>query len=130
MILRRVIEHVRNQEWTAIGIDFLIVVVGVFIGIQFSNWNAARADQVRIEVLLQDTAKDLRADIVELEGVLELTESRTESGDRPRPLATRSTNVVYTSSVVRSEGSNSRASSGTERSAMSAAARGLPFESA
>jgi len=37
MLLRRVIQHFRKQEWTAIGIDFLIVVVGVFMGIQVSN---------------------------------------------------------------------------------------------
>lgn len=47
MILRRIIEHVKKQEWTAIAIDFLIVVMGVFIGIQVSNWNAAR--QARID---------------------------------------------------------------------------------
>ncbi len=29
MILRRVIAHFRKQEWTAIVLDFLIVVVGV-----------------------------------------------------------------------------------------------------
>ncbi len=29
MILRRIITHVREQNWTAIGIDFVIVVVGV-----------------------------------------------------------------------------------------------------
>ena len=34
MILRRVIKHVRNQEWTAIAIDFVIVVLGVFLGLQ------------------------------------------------------------------------------------------------
>jgi hypothetical protein len=45
MLLRRVIEHVRKQQWTAIGIDFAIVVVGVFIGIQVSNWNQARVDR-------------------------------------------------------------------------------------
>ena len=39
MLLRRVIAHVRRQEWTAIGIDLVIVVVGVFIGIQVANWN-------------------------------------------------------------------------------------------
>ena len=33
MILRRVIEHVRKQEWTSIWIELVIVVVGVFIGI-------------------------------------------------------------------------------------------------
>ena len=43
MLLRRVIAHVRRQEWTAIGIDLVIVVVGVFIGIQVSNWNEDRA---------------------------------------------------------------------------------------
>lgn len=42
MILSRVIAHFRKQEWTAIFLDFLIVVAGVFIGIQVSNWNAAR----------------------------------------------------------------------------------------
>ena len=34
MLLRRVIEHVRDQNWTAIAIDFVIVVAGVFVGIQ------------------------------------------------------------------------------------------------
>lgn len=42
MILRRVIAHFRNQEWTAIALDFVIVVVGVFVGIQVSNWNEER----------------------------------------------------------------------------------------
>ena len=45
MLLRRVIEHVKTQNWTAVALDFVIVVVGVFIGIQVSNWNDARADR-------------------------------------------------------------------------------------
>ena len=59
MLLRRVMLHVREQDWTAIAIDFVIVVVGVFIGIQVSNWNDAR--------LREETARDyierLRADL-------------------------------------------------------------------
>lgn len=43
MILRRITQHVRDQNWTAIAIDFVIVVVGVFLGIQVSNWNGERA---------------------------------------------------------------------------------------
>lgn len=39
MLLRRVKEHIKNENWFAVGIDFLIVVVGVFIGIQLGNWN-------------------------------------------------------------------------------------------
>lgn len=45
MILRRVIAHFRKQEWTAIALDFLIVVIGVFVGLQVNNWNGARADR-------------------------------------------------------------------------------------
>ncbi len=45
MILRRITEHVKAQNWTAVALDFVIVVVGVFIGIQVANWNDARADK-------------------------------------------------------------------------------------
>ena len=39
MLLHRVINHVRAQHWTAVLLDFVIVVVGVFIGLQVDNWN-------------------------------------------------------------------------------------------
>lgn len=53
MLLHRVIAHLRAQEWTAIAIDFLIVVVGVFIGIQVANWNETRKDRRVEHALLQ-----------------------------------------------------------------------------
>ena len=46
MLLRRVTKHVKDQNWFAVGIDFFIVVVGVFIGIQVANWNDVRQDHV------------------------------------------------------------------------------------
>ena len=61
MILRRIIDHVKTQNWTAVGIDFVIVVVGVFIGIQVSNWNDARAD----ERAYQDAMKRLAEESAE-----------------------------------------------------------------
>ncbi|HVK79587.1 MAG TPA: hypothetical protein VM915_03155 [Verrucomicrobiae bacterium] len=42
MILRRTREHVRAHNWFAVGIDLAIVVLGVFLGTQVSNWNAER----------------------------------------------------------------------------------------
>ena len=47
MILRRVARHVREQNWTAIGIELVIVVIGVFLGIQVSNWNTARQERTQ-----------------------------------------------------------------------------------
>jgi hypothetical protein len=42
MILRRLTENLRAQNWTAISIEFLIVVVGVFVGTWVANWNQER----------------------------------------------------------------------------------------
>jgi hypothetical protein len=62
MILRRVIVHFRQQEWTAIAIDFLIVVAGVFVGLQVNNWNEARRqsqDEMTTLVRLHDEAEEV-----------------------------------------------------------------------
>lgn len=54
MILRRLTIHVKDQNWFAVALDFLIVVLGVFIGLQISNWNDARAfDRLERNYLVQ-----------------------------------------------------------------------------
>jgi len=63
MILRRITEHVKAQNWFAVGLDFLIVVLGVFVATQVSNWNAARADNHRARAYLERLGNDLASDI-------------------------------------------------------------------
>lgn len=62
MLLRRVIEDVKNQNWTAVCIDFGIVVVGVFIGIQVANWNDSRQDLRDAAELLVRLESDLKTE--------------------------------------------------------------------
>ena len=62
MLLRRISEHVRAQNWTAVTLDFMIVVVGVFIGIQVSNWNDDRSLRERERVYLEQLLIDLESD--------------------------------------------------------------------
>ena len=59
-MLHRVIEHFKHQQWTAIGIDFVIVVIGVFVGIQVSNWNQARVTGQQAAVFTTHLKEDLR----------------------------------------------------------------------
>jgi hypothetical protein len=80
MLLRRITEHVKAQNWTAVALDFLIVVVGVFIGIQVSNWNDARADHQRSENYLSRIRADLEADMQELKRHQEFWELVTIEG--------------------------------------------------
>ena len=42
MILRRLAENLKAQNWTAIAIEFVLLVLGVFLGIQVANWNVER----------------------------------------------------------------------------------------
>jgi hypothetical protein len=62
MILRRVTAHFRNQEWAPVAIDFVIVVLGVFIGIQVSNWNEGRVLRERERIHLEQLLIDLESD--------------------------------------------------------------------
>jgi len=63
MLLRRVVDHLRTQNWTAVGLDFIIVVLGVFIGIQFSNLNEALSNRALETAYLDRLGDDLRDDI-------------------------------------------------------------------
>lgn len=56
MLLRRIADHLKAQNWTAVVLDFIIVVVGVLIGIELSNWNEDRlrkADDARYLVRIE-----------------------------------------------------------------------------
>ena len=44
MVIRRIRGHVATHNWFAVGIDLAIVMLGVFLGIQASNWNESRIE--------------------------------------------------------------------------------------
>lgn len=55
MILRRITAAFRKQDWFTVFIETLIVVLGVFLGLQVNNWNAARqerAEQHQVDLRL------------------------------------------------------------------------------
>lgn len=62
MILRRLTQSLKEQNWTAITVEFVLLVIGVFLGIQVSNWNAEREDRLKGEVFTQRLKTDLRGE--------------------------------------------------------------------
>ena len=53
MLLRSITKHIKDQNWFAVFIDFVIVVFGVFIGIQVSNWNESRENEHIAEAYIE-----------------------------------------------------------------------------
>lgn len=47
MLFRRFRKHVENQDWFAVAVDFLIVVLGIFAALQVGNWNEERKDRIK-----------------------------------------------------------------------------------
>ena len=62
MLLRRIKHHVVNENWFAVFVDFVIVVVGVYVGIEVSNWNEARQEDARAQYFLERIRNDLTID--------------------------------------------------------------------
>lgn len=54
MIYKRFAANLRAQNWFAIGIELAIVVIGVFLGTQVSNWNQARLEKRATERMIEE----------------------------------------------------------------------------
>ena len=76
MLLRRITQHVKDQNWFAVLIDFVIVVFGVFIGIQVANWNDARADRQKEVEFFDHVLENLNSDLAEYDSTLTVSEWR------------------------------------------------------
>ena len=52
MIFKRAAARLRAQDWAAIAIELAIVIIGVFIGMQVSNWNQNRLEKRETQQIL------------------------------------------------------------------------------
>ncbi|MGA9423375.1 MAG: hypothetical protein WBW61_13525 [Rhodanobacteraceae bacterium] len=59
MITRRILSHLRQQHWTGVFIELVIVILGVFIGLQVQDWNDARTARAELDQQLISFRKQL-----------------------------------------------------------------------
>ena len=76
MILRRLSQSLKEQNWAAIGIEFVLLVLGVFLGIQVANWNDSRKESMQAAVYLKNIAEDIRGDINEIDETIAVSRWR------------------------------------------------------
>jgi hypothetical protein len=70
MILRSVTKHVKEQNWFAVVLDLVIVIFGVFIGIQVANWNDGLTGDEKTKVLIKRMVADLNYESEAISAVL------------------------------------------------------------
>lgn len=65
MIVRRIREHAAELNWFAVGVDLIVAIVGVFAGIQVSNWNQARVERAQSHEDRQRLIADLASNLAD-----------------------------------------------------------------
>jgi len=61
MLLRRFTKHFGEQNWYAVGLDMLVVVLGIFLGMQVNEWNSNRHLRSEEAQYLRALDVDIRA---------------------------------------------------------------------
>lgn len=67
MILRRFMLHIKEQNWFAVGLDITVVIVGIFLGMQVTNWNDTRIENETAKVYIERLKEDLVGNKKDLE---------------------------------------------------------------
>lgn len=76
MILRRLLDRVRQQDWAAVVIELGLVVAGVFLGLQVSNWNDERNARALEAAYLARIAQDVRRDVADMDEIIRVSAVR------------------------------------------------------
>ncbi|HKK29580.1 MAG TPA: DUF6090 family protein [Alphaproteobacteria bacterium] len=67
MLLRRFAVHVRDQNWIAVCLDILVVIVGILIGLQVNDWQGRLESRDREQFLVEQLEQDLEDSLVALD---------------------------------------------------------------
>ena len=66
MILSRIATALRQQNWVAVALEFVIVIAGVVIGFQITAWNETRANRENEQIYLTRLYQDMELSICRL----------------------------------------------------------------
>ena len=86
MLLRRFMQHFKDQNWFAVGLDIIVVIVGIFLGMQVQQWYEERTEKERINAQIGSFRNELVLSLDLLNSRKEYYQARVASTDRLREL--------------------------------------------
>lgn len=87
MILRRITQHLKNQNWIAVGIDFLIVVVGILLAFQITEWGDRQAEKRALNIALERLHDEIQLNIAAIDKYSQRHEDIATAGQHLLSLA-------------------------------------------
>ena len=108
MILANLVKAIREQNYYAVVLEFLIVIAGVVIGFQITAWNEEQRQEIDERIFLHELREDFRVNAAQLtfieDTTIEIIEAMTvllEEGGKPEPsLSSSELNEAFSSLVA------------------------------
>lgn len=82
MLFRRFISYFKERRWIDFVTELVVLVVGVFLGIQAANWNDDRLEREKGRLFVERLTEDLQSDLSSREALVSYYEAVISSGER------------------------------------------------
>lgn len=82
MILRRFMRHVEAQNWFAVGLDVLVVIFGVYIGIYLGGLADERATRIEVGDTLEVVRVQLEEDLKTVDRIIEYRREKVKEPEK------------------------------------------------
>ena len=63
MIIKRIGKGIKDQDWFVVTIEIMIVVIGIFIGLQVDDWNEQRKENTLQQIYKDRLVRDIKTDM-------------------------------------------------------------------
>lgn len=82
MILRRIATAIKTQDWFQVTVEILIVVIGIFLGLQVTDWNDGREAKADEDRFIGYMIADIENTITEIADSDEFYNDQISAGER------------------------------------------------
>lgn len=80
MIIKRLAEGIKKQDWFVVSVEIMIVVIGIFIGLQVDDWNNDRKAHLNLQKITLQMIRDCKTAISNIDSQVSINELRIKNG--------------------------------------------------
>jgi len=63
MILKRIVSNLRNQNWTSLTLELIVLIIGIYIGLQADAWNTERQENAEEQAIIKSLKVEVDSNI-------------------------------------------------------------------
>ena len=79
MFLNRIAQGFRAQNWYTVFVELLVLIVGIFLGLQVDDWNQRRLDRIEEQYYLARLQRDFERSLIEQNSAIETAREKFEA---------------------------------------------------